>query len=61
MVCVLYLLQCQVQGEDRLTMATMTLSKDSEIMLTFETAIRIFRHHKLINDVGVDIPLFLNS
>ena len=60
MVCVLYLLQCQVQGEDRLTMATMTLSKDSEIMLTFETAIRIFRHHKLISDVGVDIPLFLN-
>ena len=42
-------------------MATMTLSKDSEMMLRFETAIWIFRHHKRINDVGVDIPLFLNS
>ena len=31
MVCVLYLVQCQVQSEDRLTMATMTLSKDSDI------------------------------
>ena len=31
MVCILYLIQCQVQSEDRLTMATMTVSKDSEI------------------------------
>ena len=31
MVCILYLIQCQVQSEDRLTMTTMTVSKDSEI------------------------------